>query len=135
MLKKKEVQEVPSEIKSILSEGLRIEGNIYAEGKIRIDGEVKGDVQGSYIILGESSKVGGNIKAEHVVAMGEITGNVEAKEVEVKSTARIKGDISSEKLSIEKGASISGNVKSGSYLGEEKFSSISLTASSGEITE
>jgi len=44
MLGKRREGEI-SEVKSILSQGLKIEGNISSEGKIRIDGAVIGDIR------------------------------------------------------------------------------------------
>jgi len=104
------------EIKSILSEELKVEGNIFATGKVRIDGQVFGDVSGDYIIFGESSKVKGNVEAKRVVLMGEIEGDIKAEELEVRSSAKIKGNLNVRALSVEKGASLDGTVKSGSFL-------------------
>lgn len=115
MLGKKREEEIGG-VKSILGEGLKIEGNVIAEGKIRIDGVVEGDVNGDFLIFGESAKVKGNVKAKNVVVMGSIEGNVETDKLEVKSSANVKGDISAKELAVEIGASISGRVSSGNYL-------------------
>ncbi|WP_132524524.1 bactofilin family protein [Phorcysia thermohydrogeniphila] len=131
MLKRKESENI-DEIKSILAEGLKIEGNIYAEGKIRIDGEVTGDVRGKFVILGQSSKINGNVYAEVVVAMGNIEGNVEAKKLDVKASAKIKGDVVAENFSVEPGASLHGLVKVGSY---REFSENTLESSSAGTKE
>ena len=114
MIKKRESNN-SSEIKSILAEGLKIEGNVLAEGKIRIDGEINGDIKGDYIILGETSKIKGNIFSEFNVIMGTVEGNITSQEVEIKTTGKIRGDIVTQKLSIEPGASIEGNIKSGDF--------------------
>ena len=115
MLKKRREEEI-GEVKSILAEGLKIEGNVISEGKIRIDGVVEGDVNGEYVIFGESATVKGNVKAKSVVVMGTVEGNVESERLELKSSARVKGDISVKEFSVEPGASIEGRVLSGSYL-------------------
>ena len=131
MIRRKESENM-DEIKSILAEGLKIEGNIYAEGKIRIDGEVTGDVRGEFIILGQSSKINGNVCAEIIIAMGCIEGNIEAKKLEVKASAKVKGDIVAENFSVEPGASLHGLVKVGNY---REFSESSLESSSAETEE
>lgn len=116
ILKKKgESQSSSVEIKSILAEGLKVDGNVISEGKIRIDGEIRGDVKGNYIILGEPSKINGNIFSEFVVVMGKVKGNINSKEIEIKATGQIQGDIITQKLSVESGASIEGNIKSGVF--------------------
>ena len=117
MIRKREKRENSNsaEIKSILAEGLRIEGNVIAEGKIRIDGEINGDIKGDYIILGETSKIKGNIFSEFAVIMGTVQGNITSQEVEIKTTGKIRGDIVTQKLSVEPGASVEGNIKSGDF--------------------
>ena len=114
MIRKKESSS-STEIKSILAEGLRIEGNVLSEGKIRIDGEINGDIKGDYIILGETSKIKGNILSEFIVIMGTVEGNISSQEVEIKTTGKVRGDIVTQKLSIEPGASIEGTLRSGDF--------------------
>ncbi|ADY73375.1 protein of unknown function DUF583 [Desulfurobacterium thermolithotrophum DSM 11699] len=126
--KKKESNDL-TEIKSILAEGLKIEGNVCAEGKIRIDGEIVGDIKGNYVILGETAKVKGNIFAESIIIMGNVEGNINSHEVEIKAYGRVEGDINTQKLSIEPGASINGVVKSGNFYEKSELNS------STEITE
>jgi len=108
-----------SEVKSILAEGLKVEGNIIAQGKIRIDGEVNGDVKGEVLIFGKPSVVKGNISAKKVVLMGELQGNLSAESAEVKSSARVKGDLTVKELLVEPGASIDGSLKVGEFLSKE----------------
>jgi len=107
------------EIRSILGEGLRINGNVVAEGKVRIDGEIVGDVKGDYIILGESGKIKGNVLTNEIVVMGSIEGNIQSEEVEIKSSGKIQGDIITKKLFVELGASIEGHVKTGDFSTKE----------------
>jgi len=114
MLGKRREGEIP-EVKSILSQGLKIEGNISSEGKIRIDGAVIGDIRGDFIIIGETSQIKGNITAKNLVVMGEVEGNISVDSLEIKESAKIKGDINCKSLSVEPGASIEGHVKSGNF--------------------
>jgi len=129
MLKRKVEEKADTgEIKSILSEGLNIDGNITAEGKIRIDGTVNGNVKGNFVILGQSSKITGNVEAEKLVAMGEIKGNVKSETAEIKSSAKISGDILVKELSVEPGASVEGKVQTGEFLiKREGISSVEIT--------
>lgn len=111
--KEKDLEE--SEIKSILSNDLKVEGNIKSEGKIRIDGEVIGNVSGDYVILGNGSKVKGNLNGGRFIVMGNIEGNVSCEILELKSSANVKGDINAKQLSVEAGSGISGRVNCGSF--------------------
>ncbi len=115
-----------TDIKSILSEGLKIEGNISFQGKIRIDGEVKGDIEGDYIILGKSAKVTGNLKTKTVIVQGNVKGNISSDRVEIKSGAEVVGDINTNSLSIDSGANIQGMVNSGKFTKKPQKESISI---------
>jgi len=108
-------REEKMEVKSILAEGLEIEGNVHAEGKIRIDGTIVGDITGDFIIFGPTASVKGNVKTGTVIVMGTIDGNLNVERAEIKSSSRIRGDITAKELLVEVGASIEGQVKSGSY--------------------
>ncbi len=128
MLRKKEEKRIDTaEIKSILAEGLRIDGNITAEGKIRIDGTVNGNVKGDFIIIGQSSKINGDIEAERLVVMGEVKGNVKGSSVEIKASAKVKGDLTVKEISVEPGASIEGKVQTGDFLKTEHTSLTEIT--------
>ncbi len=120
--KKKEEETV--EVKSILAEGLKIEGNIISEGKIRIDGSVEGEINGDFFIFGPTALIKGNISAKSVIVMGTVEGNIKAERAELKSSSKVKGDVLAKVLSVEPGASIEGKVICGDY-----------TSSSGETTE
>ncbi|WP_456457243.1 bactofilin family protein [Thermovibrio sp.] len=114
MLKRKDEKDT-GEIKSILSPELKVEGNIYAQGKIRIDGTVEGNVEGEFLIFGQTAKVKGNVKAEKVVIMGSIVGDVIAEEAHIKGSTKLKGNIEVKELTVEKGASIEGNFRCGEF--------------------
>lgn len=123
MLRRKDEKET-GEIKSILSPELKVEGNIYAKGKIRIDGTVEGNVEGEFLIFGQTAKVKGDVKAEKVVIMGSILGDVIAEEAHIKGSAKLKGNVEVKELTVEKGASIEGNFRCGEFVKGEAQSNI-----------
>lgn len=83
-----------------------IEGNVFTEGSIRIDGLVKGQVESrGDIYLGETGKVHGNLAVRNILVAGEIIGNVTAAgRLEISNTGRITGDINIQKLVVAEGA-------------------------------
>jgi len=99
----------PQEI-NIINAGTSITGDLNSEGDLRIDGNVKGSVSvKSKLVLGPSSKVEGDIKAQNCDISGTINGNIVVSELlTVKATAKVNGDISSSKLLIEAGAEFNG---------------------------
>lgn len=102
---------------SILSSGVKIEGKIYSEGNMRIDGKVIGDVTvNGNLTLGESSEVKGDVRAMNVTLTGNIQGSVEANEkVILEANSRLEGELTAKILVIEEGAKFDGksNMNSG----------------------
>ncbi|AFN73523.1 hypothetical protein MROS_0279 [Melioribacter roseus P3M-2] len=108
MALKKEIHE---EEVSIISNGVRIEGNINSEGNVRIDGIVKGNLSvNGNLTMGEQAQVIGEIKARNVITNGKVEGKIIAAEkLRLESKAVIKGDIVSRVLIVEEGAVFDGN--------------------------
>ncbi|MCZ7603629.1 MAG: polymer-forming cytoskeletal protein [Melioribacteraceae bacterium] len=96
---------------SILSSGVKIEGKLYSEGSMRIDGHVIGDITVSgNLTLGESSTVDGNIKAMNVTLSGKVNGSVTSNEkVILEPNSSLSGDLITKILVIEEGAKFEGN--------------------------
>lgn len=99
----------PQEI-NIINSGTKIVGDLSSEGDLRIDGGVKGNIDvRTKLVLGASSSVDGNVKAQNCDISGIVNGNIEVGELlTIKSSAKIKGDILCGKLVIEAGAVFNG---------------------------
>jgi cytoskeletal protein CcmA (bactofilin family) len=94
--------------RAIIDAGLCIRGDLDTDGEVQVDGQVRGQVTCSHIIVGEEGGIFGDIKADEVVVRGKVKGTVRAKRVVLQQTAHIEGDIFHEKLSIEDGARFQG---------------------------
>jgi len=95
---------------SILSGGVKIEGNFFSEGNVRIDGIIKGNVTVTGgVTLGERSVVEGEVKAKNITLSGRIEGRVIAQErVKLDQKSVLKGDLITKYLIIEEGAVFEG---------------------------
>lgn len=116
---------------SILSSGVKVEGKIFSEGNMRIDGIVIGDISANgNLTLGESSKVNGEVKAKNITISGNVDGTVNAHEkLILENSAVLNGDIIAKILVIEEGAKFDGNSRmSARTLSETK-------AQSGQLRE
>ena len=82
----------PSEA-STISEDLTIIGDVTSNGELRIDGRVQGNVHCLSLILGESSEIKGDVKAEEVLIRGRLIGSVRGRRVMLQSTAHVEGDL------------------------------------------
>lgn len=91
---------------------------------MRIDGEVKGELESSdTITVGKDGIVEGDIKARDIVIGGRIIGKLVASgKVVLESNAALDGDLSANRLVIEEGAAFNGNcdMRSGSSSGQIK---------------
>jgi cytoskeletal protein CcmA (bactofilin family) len=97
---------------SIIGEDFELEGNIKSEGTIRIDGKVVGDLRiKKGIILGEKGTVYGNIEAELAVIFGQIHGNINTTQLEIKETGSIYGDIKTNSITMQLGAKYNGKLE------------------------
>ncbi len=137
MFGKKEVKKewTGEEIRSILAKELSVEGDIKAQGKVRIDGSIKGNIDGDYVILSSSSLVEGDIKANVLIAQGKVFGNIAVKQADIRGTAEIVGDVSAEKLKVEAGASIKGQVLSGKFVKSPKAITIQTKAENQDLSK
>jgi cytoskeletal protein CcmA (bactofilin family) len=101
---------------NIISEGTKIKGDIIANGDIRIDGELLGNISAQgRLVVGSKGKIEGEIVCNNIEVSGYIKGKLEAKELlTMKSTSKIEGDIAAGKLSVEPGSEFTGTCSMGS---------------------
>ena len=106
-----------------ISKGTTLRGKVETTGSIRIDGEIIGDVNTqAKIVLGQSSRVEGNIYARNADIGGVVEGKVEVDETLIlKPSCRIQGDIVTNTLIVESGAKFSGQCDIGGSLKEIKL--------------
>ena len=97
------------DIKTLIGEGCKVEGNFFVPTTTRIDGIIKGDLTGENgIVIGGQGKVEGNVCAAEVVVYGNVKGNIEADKLELKRGANVNGDITANNMVTEQGAVFNG---------------------------
>ncbi len=96
---------------NIISEGTKIKGDINANGDIRIDGELIGNILAKgKLVIGPKGRIEGQINCSNIEIAGYIKGKVTASELlNMKATSQITGDIVAGKLSVEPGSLFSGS--------------------------
>ncbi len=102
--------EAGSEVKTVIAEDVEIVGTIKCAGNIEIKGKLDGDLScGGKAVIGASSVVKGSLSVESTSILGQINGNIVAKDrIEMKSSARVNGDIKSKRLTVEDGVTFIG---------------------------
>jgi cytoskeletal protein CcmA (bactofilin family) len=101
-----------SQIKTLISEGCRFEGNLFSPSNTRIDGYVTGNLTGENgLVIGEKGSIVGDISAIEAVIYGMVRGNIKAHKLEIKGTGKILGDVVVDHIVMEYGSHFNGNLK------------------------
>lgn len=98
------------EVKTVIAEDIEIVGSVKCASSIQIDGKLNGDLSCSgNAVIGVSASIKGNLAVDSVSLLGQINGNIVAKDrIELKSSAKLTGDIRAKRLTVEDGCSFVG---------------------------
>jgi cytoskeletal protein CcmA (bactofilin family) len=108
----------PPPIRSLIGEGMTVQGTVHFSEGMRIDGRVEGDVlaageEHSILVISEKARVIGKVMAAHVIINGEVEGPIVCHEMlELQPKARITGDIRYDVLEMHPGALVDGELRS-----------------------
>ena len=88
---------------TIVGAGARLEGNVVSAGSLRIDGQVKGQINAEGdVALSPQSQVEADIRAQNVSVAGAFKGNLIVKgKAHLARGGRIEGNITSTTLVVE----------------------------------
>jgi cytoskeletal protein CcmA (bactofilin family) len=106
---------------SVLGAGTRLQGTLHVEESIRIDGRLEGNIEQSegdtqWVIIGPTSEIIGDIRAQNVRVAGKIIGNIIASgNVELTNGAEVRGNIRHGAITVEPGASVHGQLIANNY--------------------
>ncbi len=114
-MNQKSYPEAPSQNINLISSGTKINGDIHADGDIRIDGFLKGNIKSKgRLVIGSSGSVEGEILCTNIEISGKFKGKISAAELlTLKSTAIVNGEIVATKLSVEPGSFFTGTCQMG----------------------
>ena len=100
------------EISTLIGIDICINGEVFGNSVIRVDGKITGNVKTDKgIILGEKGVIQGNIDTKYAIIYGTVNGNVKVQQLEIKKTGKVNGDIRTETLEIELGAQYNGKLE------------------------
>ena len=95
---------------STLAEDIKINGSLESTDYLDFSGHLTGTLKSSTINLKQGSYVKGTITAETITVEGEVDGDIQAKDIYVKSTAKIKGNIRYQNIDIQNGSIINADL-------------------------
>lgn len=96
---------------TIVSAGMRIDGELKSSGNVRIDGTVTGKITTTQdLVLGANAHIDADIVAGNALIAGTVKGNVSVKQsLSLTETGKILGNVVCSKLSIQEGGVLNGN--------------------------
>ena len=103
--KGKETQMAENGEVTVVGVGARLDGNVVSAGSLRIDGQVKGQINADGdVTLSPQSQVEADIRAQNVSVAGRFKGNIAVKgKAHLARGGRVDGNITSKTLVIEEG--------------------------------
>ncbi|MBX9925376.1 MAG: polymer-forming cytoskeletal protein [Hyphomicrobiaceae bacterium] len=84
---------------------------VMTKARLLVDGEVRGDINGREVIIGQSGRVTGTVAAHAIEVHGHVYGAVKARSVTLHPTSVVEGDIYNQNLRISEGAVFDGRVR------------------------
>ena len=95
-------------LSSVLGAGTRLQGTLQVEESIRIDGQLEGNIEQSeghahWVVLGPTSEIHGDIRAQNVRVAGKVIGNINASgNVELANGAEVRGNIKHRAITVDR---------------------------------
>ncbi len=103
-------------IDTLIGQDAAIEGDLTFSGGLRLDGRVRGNViaadgKSSMLVISEKGVVEGEVRVEHLILNGTVTGPVHAGELlELQPHARVYGEVRYAALEMHQGAIVEGRL-------------------------
>lgn len=103
-------------IDCLIGAGTKVTGDIVFSGGLRVDGEIKGNVQAlgdqpSTLVVSEHARIEGEVHVSHLVINGTVIGPLHASELlELQPKARVTGDVAYGTIEIHLGAVVQGRL-------------------------
>ena len=99
------------ELSTIVGADAVVSGNLNVQHSIRIDGQVKGDLNsGETVTVGSTGIVEGNISARDVIVGGRVIGKISSTgKAVLEGTSSLTGDLKTVRLVVEEGAVFNGS--------------------------
>ena len=100
----------PRQRRSLLHDGIVIQGDWQSDGTVEFGGRIKGDLTVDVLVVTGTGNVDGNVRARSVTVEGYLNGTIAAVEVALGSTAVVRGEVVAEKIRIDFGANVEGRL-------------------------
>ena len=93
---------------TIIGADLLIIGNVYSQGDIQVEGEIRGDITAARVTVAKSARIAGTLVARDVIVKGTVVGSVRGNRITLHAYSKTEADILHQTLAIEQGAYFEG---------------------------
>ena len=94
-----------------IGEGVSFKGSITATDEAVIEGQFDGDLTVGNLLIGQTGRVTGSIKADRVDVKGELNKDISSRQLLiVRSTGKVNGTSEHGETEIERGGQVRGNM-------------------------
>jgi cytoskeletal protein CcmA (bactofilin family) len=100
---------------SIIGAGMKVVGDLSAEGVVKIEGTVVGTVRAvRQVLVAKGGVVEGDVFTREAIIGGEVRGGIQAEErIEIQAGCVVHGDLSTKRLLVHEGGEVNGVVRMG----------------------
>ena len=92
----------------VVGDGVSIVGALSVPGDVVVEGVIEGDVRCHALVIAAHGLVEGTIVAERLVVFGEVSGEIYARELYLRTGCAVEGQIHHNKLVLEEGCYFEG---------------------------
>ncbi len=98
---------------SIIGAGMTVRGDLDANGVVKIEGTVDGNVRAaSQVLVAKGGTVQGDVETTEAVVGGTVSGAIRARDrVEIQSGASVHGDITTRRIAVAEGGTLNGAIR------------------------
>jgi cytoskeletal protein CcmA (bactofilin family) len=98
---------------ALIAPGAEFEGLLVLPRPARIEGGVRGTIDGTSVWIGRAGRIEGRVEAERLFVRGALSGSASARErIELRATARVEGSLEAASLVLEEGCVLEGSCRS-----------------------
>jgi cytoskeletal protein CcmA (bactofilin family) len=103
----------PSATLSIIGAGMTVHGDLDANGVVKIEGAVEGNVRAAaQVLVAKGGSVQGDVDTSEAVVGGTVSGAIRARNrVEIQSGASVHGDITTRRIAVAEGGTLNGLIR------------------------
>ncbi len=103
----------PSTTLSIIGSGMTVRGDLDANGVVKIEGSVDGNVRAAaQVLVAKGGSVQGDVETTEAVIGGTVSGAIHARDrVEIQAGASVHGDITTRRIAVAEGGTLNGLIR------------------------